>query len=309
MKIFYGNLELKIDITYICFDKLKFGDFIIIPSNDTDRAYYFSDPIIGVKKYVLLKLNNEYITYSEDFFIKINITTQSIELINENLLKNKHLTNELIDFKLRDFHSKLKLNHGVFTEEMPEQKMAIRYLKGHEKVLEIGSNIGRNTMIIAHILGKKNNNNFVTLESDPEIAIQLKENLQINNINNTFVEVSALSKRKLIQRGWETVVSDTLLDGYKNIDIINYEELLNKYKINFDTLVLDCEGAFYYILQDMPEILNNVNLIIMENDYVNYDHKLYIDEVLKKNNFRVDYVESGGWGPCEKNFFEVWVKN
>ncbi len=78
---------------------------------------------------------------------------------------------------------------------------------------------------------------------------------------------------------------------------------------DFDTLVLDCEGAFYYILMDMPEILNNINLIIMENDYWDITQKHYIDNILFKNNFYRDYVESGGWGPCYNNFYEVWKKN
>jgi hypothetical protein len=72
--------------------------------------------------------------------------------------------------------------------------------------------------------------------------------------------------------------------------------------------VLDCEGAFYYILMDMPELLNNINLIIMENDYWDISHKNYIDDVLVKHNFYRDYVEPGGWGPCCNNFFEVWKK-
>jgi hypothetical protein len=59
---------------------------------------------------------------------------------------------------------------------------------------------------------------------------------------------------------------------------------------------------------DMPEILNNINLIIMENDYTNINHKKYVDDVLKNNNFFVDYVERGGWGPCSNNFFEVWKR-
>ena len=85
----------------------------------------------------------------------------------------------------------------------------------------------------------------------------------------------------------------------------------NKYKIEFDTLVLDCEGAFYYILMDMPEILDNINLIIMENDYQDISQKQYVDEILLQNNFVSDYVESGGWSsscPCYNNFFEVWKK-
>jgi hypothetical protein len=59
---------------------------------------------------------------------------------------------------------------------------------------------------------------------------------------------------------------------------------------------------------DMPEILNNINLIIMENDYHDFSHKQYVDQILIKNNFNRDYVESGGWGACYNNFFEVWKK-
>jgi hypothetical protein len=89
--------------------------------------------------------------------------------------------------------------------------------------------------------------------------------------------------------------------GYTEITkYITYSELLKKYNIIFDTLVIDCEGAFYYILLDMPEILTNINLIIMENDYFkNIEHKHYIDKILKENNFKVDYSQNGGSGPCE----------
>jgi hypothetical protein len=59
---------------------------------------------------------------------------------------------------------------------------------------------------------------------------------------------------------------------------------------------------------DMPEILNSIHLIIMENDYHNIDHKNYIDSILTTNNFKRDYVESGGWGVCFNNFYEVWKK-
>jgi len=54
----------------------------------------------------------------------------------------------------------------------------------------------------------------------------------------------------------------------------------------------------------MPEILTNINLIIMENDYTDINHKSFIDTVLTDNNFYRDYVEEGGWD-C---FFKVWKK-
>jgi FkbM family methyltransferase len=238
--------------------------------------------------------NNIMNEYDHTQIIKINTINNNIEIVDNSEINNK------IDV----LHSKLKIKYGNFNEELPEQKMAVRYLTGNEKVLEIGGNIGRNSLIIGSIV---NNNNFVTLECDNNIADQLLENRNLNNMN-FHIERSALSKRKLIQKGWDTIVSDTLLHGYKLVNTIILDELYSKYNINFDTLVLDCEGAFYYILMDMPEILNNINLIIMENDYHDLSKKNYIDDILKKNNFYVDYSESGGWGPCYNNFFEVWKK-
>jgi FkbM family methyltransferase len=179
-------------------------------------------------------------------------------------------------------------------------------LTGNEKVLELGGNIGRNSLIIASILGQ-GKNNFVTLECDPTIANQLAHNRSLNNMD-FHIESSALSKRKLIQKNWDTIASDVLLPGYTNVNIISWEQLNTKYNINFDTLVLDCEGAFYYILMDMPEILKNISLIIMENDYWDMSHKNYVDDILLKNNFYVDYAECGGWGPCFNKFFEVWKR-
>ena len=211
-----------------------------------------------------------------------------------------------INSKITDIHSRLQLKHGSFRDELPEQKMVVRYLKGNERVLEIGGNIGRNSLVICDILN--DHTNLVTLECDHNIANQLYENRNINNLNFN-IERSALSKRKLIQQGWNTIPSDTILNGYKRVDTITIEELQLKYNIVFDTLVLDCEGAFYYILMDMPELLNNINLIIMENDYHDMSQKHYIDSVLIRNNFYVDYVEAGGWGPCYNNFFEVWKRS
>jgi FkbM family methyltransferase len=105
------------------------------------------------------------------------------------------------------------------------------------------------------------------------IANQLTENRDLNNFN-FHIENSALSNRKLIQRGWDTMPSDTLLEGYSWVNTISLDNLKTKYNIEFDTLMLDCEGAFYYILMDMPEILNNIKLIIMENDYIDITKKI-----------------------------------
>ena len=297
MKIKYGSDAKNIYVTNICFNKLLQNNIITIPSGDHNRAYYFTDPIVGVLKNIYIIIDNKTTEYDYTQEIKIDITS---EIITTQTI--------IVDKKISQLHSNLKLNYGSFKEELPEQKMVVRHLTGSEKVLEIGSNIGRNSLIIASII---DNNNFLTLESDTTIFNQLNENKNINNFT-FYTENSALSNRKLIQKGWDTMVSNDLLPDYKWVNTITLKNLYAKYNIQFDTLVLDCEGAFYYILMDFPEILFNINLIIMENDYHDIAHKQYIDNILKNNNFYVDYVESGGWDPlstpCYNNFYEVWTK-
>jgi FkbM family methyltransferase len=287
MKIEYGIANNNIDVTHICYSKLSKNNIIVIPLGDSNRASYFSDPLVGISKSIFITNDNVTTEYNQEYKIKINTIDNTVQ-----------------PNRLYDIHNRLQIKHGSFTEELPEQKMAFNYLRGNEKVLEIGSNIGRNTLVIASLL---DSNNFVTLESDKDIAKQLLENKQLNNMN-FHIENSALSKKSLIQKGWDTIESEVVLPGYKKVNTITWEQLNNKYNIAFDTLVLDCEGAFYYILMDMPEILTHINLIIMENDYHDLSKKNDVDNILKQNNFHVDYSQGGGWGPCANYFFQVWKR-
>jgi len=300
MKITYGISSLNTDVTEFCLTKMKKGHYLIIPSNDNVRCNYFGDPLVGTLKSIFITV--EGVTTEYDYTKKIffDLTTnQVLDPVPESV----RLLD--VDERLADIHKNLTLLHGSFRDEFPEQRMAVQYIHPTSKVLEIGGNIGRNSLIIASLL--KNQLDMVVLETDPGIAYQLRQNRDQNRLD-FHIENSALSKRKLIQKGWDTMVSDELLPGYIPVSIISYDELVKKYKIAFDTLVLDCEGAFYYIVQDMPEVLNGIQTIIMENDYHNIDHKNEVDRILRSHRFEVDYQEAGGWGPCESRFFEVWKR-
>jgi len=304
MKILYGTQNKNIDVTSICENKLKNNNYIIIPSTDSLRAEYFSDPVYGTLKSIFITdINNITTEYDHKKTIYIDKTCNNIYIDNVPYL----LLEEDINKKIKYIHNKLKINYGSFNDELPEQKMVVRYLTGNEKVLEIGGNIGRNSLVISYILMQKQNTQIVVLESNKKIYSQLIKNKDLNNMH-FYVENSALSKRNLIQKEWQTIVSDIVLPDYENVNIISYKELLKKYNINFDTLVLDCEGAFYNILIDMPDMLKDIKLIIMENDYNDINHKKYVDNILTSNLFYRDYTESGGWGPCKNNFYEVWKK-
>ena len=301
MIIKYGMGDSILDVTTICFTKLVNNGIVLIPSGDNNRAKLFTDPCWGTKKSIfIIDSHNDITEYPDNLLLRIE--NNQVSTFDENDITEK----------LKSIHSNLKLDYGSLNDELPEQRMAIRYLTGNEKVLEIGGNIGRNSLVIAYLLNKNGNTDMVTLESSKDIAKQLIHNRNINNVE-FYIESSALSNRKLIQRKWDTIVSDELLDGYFPVDTITHDDLYIKYGIDFDTLVLDCEGAFYYILLDTPEILDNINLIIMENDYHDISHKKYVDSVLIKNKFIRYYTESCDYAcnlfpGCYKNFFEVWRK-
>ena len=295
MKIYYGTMSKCIDVTEICVNKLLHHDTIYIPFNDHTRCFYFTDPLSFVLKKIFVEINDTVTVCNNEEEVQINIIDGSVLKLHEND----------IDKKLKKIQNKYKLNHGRFDDELPEQKMVLRCLKGNEKVLELGGNIGRNSLVIASIL--QNQSNLVTLECNETVAKQLIENRDWNHCS-FHVEPSALSKRTLIHDGWFTMPSDTLLPGYDFVSVITFQGLETKYNIKFDTLVLDCESAFYYILKDMPEMLTNIRLVIMENDYSDIEQKKEIDEILKDAGFYRHYFERGGWGACSDFFYEVWKK-
>jgi FkbM family methyltransferase len=207
--------------------------------------------------------------------------------------------------ELLQLHRTLQFQFGSLGEEFPEQVMSMMYLTGDENVLELGGNIGRNSMIIAHILNKKDNHNFVSFETNSADADKLRYNRDANGFK-FHIENAALSERKLIQKGWDTIPSDEILPGFTPVNSISWKAVKDKYNMDFDTLVLDCEGAFYYILQDTPEILEGIKLLIMENDYFrDSSHKEYVFSTLRKNNYECVFQKALD-SENIPDFYQVW---
>jgi len=308
----YGNEYTNVDVSKLLYNTSMKNGIIRIPRYGYQRWEALLKPSIGVHKLIIIIDEHGNITqYNDTTEIYIDTNEKNIYTIQCNI--PHHIMNtypEIVGNKLIFLHSITPLKHDWFGAEIPEQILSIKFLTGNEKVLEIGSNIGRNTFIISHILNTNNNHSLVSLESCTEIYEKLVENKEGTGLK-CFLENSALSKRNLIQdpSNWDTVVSDVVLEGYQKVNTITFDELEKKYNITFDTLVLDCEGAFFYILLDMPEILNNINLIIMENDYHDSEQKKYIDSILKNKGFVVIHSEGGGWGPCTDFFYEVWKRD
>ncbi len=310
MIIFYGYKNGYKDITDIALEKCVKRDILEIPASDDIRASIFGDPYPGVLKHICIIDNDGHFTqYPPDIFIIYNIVTQMQEQFDLKQWwkkESKHLTNS--NQKLDLLHTRISLKYGSMKEEYPEQVMAINHIKPSDCVLEIGGNIGRNTVLISCILD--DDTNLVSLESDPRIAVQLKENCALNNLN-PHIEASALSKRKLIQSGWTTIPSDVVIPGYMEVPTITYDNLIKKYNKKFNVLVADCEGALYYILKDEPKMLNNIETIIIENDFEEMEHKIYVDTIFANNGFSCVYngvLEYDNFPQMKHCFYQVWKR-
>ena len=313
LRIIYGTIEKNIDITEKVFNQFVFEDCIVIPPDDNLRAALFTDPCFRIVKHIfVIGMSNSMKAFDHTTGVYIDILTNTIVTDMKRIRKlcGKPFTDP--EKKALAIHKHLTIFGGTLLQEFPEQCMIAQYLTGKEKVLEIGGNIGRGSLIIGSLL--ENDSNFVVLESSPSIANILKKNRNSNNMN-FHIESRTLSKRNLIQKGWQTIQSDEEKEGYAPVTIFSYDELRTKYDIEFDTLVLDCEGAFYTILQDFPEILDTIQTIFVENDYRDIEHKKYVDDELRKKDFACVYTKKGeleakqlGF-PCLDNFYEVWKKN
>lgn len=289
--VYYGIEDRYVDVTELAIKMAVRNNVLELPSTDCERARIFGDPIPGILKQLLITVDGVETVYPVGTFVSISLITGKMVMSPE--------------LRLLEIHSHVKLVGGSMKDELPEQLMAVRYIQPHNRVLEIGGNIGRNSLVIANLLDDQKN--LVVLESNADIAKALIHNRDINGC--TFhVEASALSKQKLAQKGWDTFPSETVPPGCTSVDIISFAEIESKYQIKFDALVADCEGALFYIFAEFPEMLDNINIVVMENDYYEIHKKQSVDAALTKAGFKVVYSQPGPWGACMANFFEVWSK-
>jgi len=212
--------------------------------------------------------------------------------------------------RLAEIHRRLIIRGGSFQEEFPEQLMAAAYIRPDDYVLEIGANIGRNTLVIASLLA--DSSRLLTLECDPASFATLLLNKNLNRMNFK-VENSALSKQRLEQKEWNTrpLLTPTPSPGWKEIRTVDYPQLLAKHNFPPPTaIVADCEGALFHILREEPAILQNLQRLLVENDYPRPEEQAAVEEILRLAGMRPVYaapIVSNIWG-SRPNFYEVWEK-
>jgi FkbM family methyltransferase len=311
--VLYGGSGKYLDVTGAT-HRLCYRDGMIrIPGDDHERAKIYGDPLLGVVKEIIIRYDNTETIFKHGTIVSFPVENfpggnfpeelyHSIPLTPKGWV-NSGLTD--VDAKISYIHRNIHIVGGNMSDEYPEQQLATEFIPQDAKVLELGSNIGRNTLVIASLITDESQ--FVTLECDPKSVAILTQNRD-NNGMKFHIEPSALSARRLFLLGWDSFIEENKPDGSVEISTITWPDLQKKYDVKFDTVVADCEGALYYILQDFPEMLDDIKLLIMENDYRDINQKIKVDEILRNHGFNVKKQVRGGWGPCYNFFFEAWSK-
>lgn len=187
--------------------------------------------------------------------------------------KLKNLYIELSKYKNSDMELRINI-------ERPEQELIAKYLPYDCCVLELGGESGTTSLLINKII--KDPSKHVIIEPSSNSIPKLNKTAEIYNTQYKIVYGFIGLNREEHKKLWPECEISKMYD----LDTIN--KLIDK---EFDVLVIDCEGAFYNILKEFSEILNNIKLIILENDGPQENIK-FIRDKLNDNNFTLIHSQT-----------------
>lgn len=183
--------------------------------------------------------------------------------------------------------------------EKPEQDLANQYILENDVVLELGARYGSVSCVINSKLNNKNNQ--VVVEPDDRVWDALEKNKVNNNCEFNIVK-GFISNKKLDLTNldnWYGGYGATFIESNDTkIPSYSLEGITNKYRLNFNVLVADCEGFLEVFFDENPFFYDNLRMIIFEADYpdkCNYD-KIRSKLIEKKFNKILE------------GFQNVWIK-
>lgn len=305
ISIRYGIVNDYVEIKVPMESKLN------IPASDHDRV----DLLNGGTDPYPMQLKHIWVEFSSPehrVYLPAGIAA-TVDLVQQKVIRHG-IDVDPLDARFMDrihtLHARISLRHGSMKDEFPEQCMVARFLTGSETVLELGANVGRNSLFIAALLHDPAR--LVSVECVAATHVMLQENIQCNNYPFNTV-CAAISHVPLEYRGWNTrpLTGDP---QWTRVPTMEYSALQQEFPHHvFDTLVVDCEGALLPILQQFPYMLDTIQLILMENDYTTLSDYESMAHILRSASFECVYVEAlthldHQVMPCRQNFFEAWRK-
>ena len=170
--------------------------------------------------------------------------------------------------------------------EKPEQELARALIQPNDVVLELGARYGSVSCIINSKLACKTNQ--VVVDPDSRIWDALERNKAANNCFFHIVKGFISKKKHSLEEidshyGYGTT---SVEDETSSIPSYSLQEITEKYQLNFNVLVADCEGFLETFFDENPDFYDGLRMIIFEADYT---HKCNYDKIrynLRKKGFQ-----------------------
>jgi 16S rRNA A1518/A1519 N6-dimethyltransferase RsmA/KsgA/DIM1 with predicted DNA glycosylase/AP lyase activity len=167
----------------------------------------------------------------------------------------------------------------------------IKFIEKNDIVLEIGGRYGIVSFVINNLLDNKKNH--VVIEPDDNVITALKINKKAHDneyhILNSYI---SNNKKKIYKWGQGTFLFHKKSDvvnkfehGY--IDIpekqVNYFDIKKKYNLEFNTIILDCNGCIQDVIDNIGDDIVNIEKIICYKDYP------WLSNYVKINKYLIDH--------------------
>jgi FkbM family methyltransferase len=191
--------------------------------------------------------------------------------------------------RLRKRHQLLPLAHGSLEDELAEQLLATRHLEPSDRVLEFGGNIGRSSVIISSMLTDPSKQHLV-LDVQKCMANAMSSQMHFRVLHG------AISPHRLKQHHWNSTPYDPntpLLPHEVEVPTYTWSQVQKYFQIDFNVLVLDCEGCSAELLQDST-ILDRIEKVLLEHDFRSREDHAAFEETLRNRGFtQVDSIRLG----------------
>ncbi len=187
--------------------------------------------------------------------------------------------------------------------ERDEQLLARKWVPADAKVLELGARYGTVSCNISARLDDPTRH--IAVEPDPRVIDALQSNKATHNasfnIYKGVVSRKPVSLNTSMRNGYCVHTEECNGSSSSPVATLTMEELEAMYKITFDTLVADCEGALESFFDENLQALSNFRIVMFEKDRphaCNYDK---IETYLKDWGFICEDSANDG-------FHVVWTR-
>ena len=151
--------------------------------------------------------------------------------------------------------------------------MAAQVITPEDVVLEVGARYGTTSCAVAEIQG--NSGNLITVEADPSVWNILQHNLETHSCYGHMV-LGVMGEKDLIlveedrvinmPLGYAKITSEDQTAKGTHVAHFTWDDIETQTGLKITTIIFDCEGCMFPILNTYRHKFSQIQKVIIEND-------------------------------------------